>query len=986
MNDQVAKLSAMLADTYEIEREVGSGGTSIVYVAQDLKHQRRVALKVLRPELTATLAADRFLLEIRIAARLNHPHILPLHDSGRAGEFIYYVTPFHEDETLRARLEREKRIPLAAVVTIARDIGSALSHSHARQVIHRDIKPENILLSGGEAIVADFGIAHALQEAGDIRITQTGWAVGTKRYIAPEQALGEIDARADLYSLGCVMYEMLSGEPPARVITPSRPAAIRRLKVGRTNSLPPLPSDVPRRLAAIISRLLEPDPEQRFASADELLEALSALSRSSSDGLRWPAARPRWAAAVLFIAGLVGAGALYARMNRPPRVAPGGVVVFPFMVRGSVDTTLVSPETLMELISARLTGDIGPRGIDPQIVRRHLNRTGGYELQVPEDRRIAIGRSVGASAAIVGEAVGTNQVLTITGRWYSMGRSSTPAEVTVVGRPDNIVGIVDKLVAELLLRRANVPMHRLDSLMTRQPAALRLYLTGLESYRRGEYVDASKQFSEALRLDSTFALAALQLSSSLGMVGDAGYGDRIAFAVAWKQRHHLPPRDQEFLNLRAGPRYPATSPVSEELVAWSKVVVDTSRAIPGRWEARWFYGDLLFHHGPRVGNADAHLLARNLFERALETDSTLAPALEHVVELSILAQDSARALSAAARYFSADSTADDVPYMRWLVSAAFDQADGVRQTRLALPRVSQPTLLRISSAAQLIPLDMETGFSAAQQIVRNAGEPLELYTARMNLRELLLNQGRPAQAERLGPGPHDDVVVRASFEPFFRVVNALYWDADSASAARAVTARLPTARASVARPDSVRVGPMWDVCALGLWELRQDSLRRIEDWIRTLNSFPRPFQGSRALVPVCAATLRAELAHRRRLPTEMRELERLDSLVAMDWSTNAYIHLASTKTLETLFLARGDTARALTAVRRRTYIQGSVGITGLSTLLLAEGRLALATHDTSGALKAFNHYLTLRSDPEPRLIPQRDSVRTIVTRLNSRRR
>ena len=205
-----------LADRYRIERELGAGGMATVYLAQDLKHDRKVAIKVLRPELAAVIGAERFLAEIKTTANLQHPHILALHRFGRGGRLLFYVMPFVEGESLRDRLRREKQLPIADAVRIATEVAGALDYAHRHGVIHRDIKPENILLHDGRALVADFGIALAASKAGGGRMTETGMSLGTPHYMSPEQAMGEreITARTDVYALGCVTYEMLVGEPP----------------------------------------------------------------------------------------------------------------------------------------------------------------------------------------------------------------------------------------------------------------------------------------------------------------------------------------------------------------------------------------------------------------------------------------------------------------------------------------------------------------------------------------------------------------------------------------------------------------------------------------------------------------------------------------------------------------------------------------------------------------------------------------------------
>ena len=216
MPEIVARLTAAIADRYAVKHQIGQGGMATVYLAEDLKHHRKVAVKVLRPELAAVLGGDRFLKEIEVTANLQHPNILPLFDSGVADGFLYYVMPFVEGESLRDRLDREKQLPVSDAVEIATEVAGALDYAHRHGVIHRDIKPENILVHDGRAVVADFGIALAVTQAGGTRITETGLSLGTPDYMSPEQATADrdLDGRSDVYSLGAVTYEMLTGDPP----------------------------------------------------------------------------------------------------------------------------------------------------------------------------------------------------------------------------------------------------------------------------------------------------------------------------------------------------------------------------------------------------------------------------------------------------------------------------------------------------------------------------------------------------------------------------------------------------------------------------------------------------------------------------------------------------------------------------------------------------------------------------------------------------
>ena len=286
MADPLPSLTTALSDRYRIERKLGAGGMATVYLAEDLKHHRRVAVKVLRPDLAAALGPERFLREITITAQLDHPHILPLLDSGQAGDSLYYVMPFVEGESLRDRLVREQQLPLDDALRIAREVADALGYAHSRSVIHRDIKPENILLSGGHARVADFGIARAVSAAGGEKLTQTGMAVGTPMYMSPEQALGEaaLDGRSDLYGLGCVLYEMLTGEPP--YTGPTAQAVIAKRMVEPVPRVSTLRNTVTPALEATITRALARSPADRFASAEEFVRALTARDQAPAHATR----------------------------------------------------------------------------------------------------------------------------------------------------------------------------------------------------------------------------------------------------------------------------------------------------------------------------------------------------------------------------------------------------------------------------------------------------------------------------------------------------------------------------------------------------------------------------------------------------------------------------------------------------------------------------------------------------------------------------
>ena len=316
----VDALGAGLSDRYRIERELGQGGMATVYLAQDLKHKRQVAIKVLRPELAQAVGAERFLLEIETTASLRHPHILPLYDSGSVEGFLFYVMPLVEGESLRDRLDRDRQISVEEAVRIAREVADALGYAHARGVVHRDIKPENILLEGGHAVIADFGIARAMSAAGADRLTQTGTSIGTPLYMSPEQAAGDpdLDGRSDLYSLGCVLYEMLGGQPP--FTGPTAEAVTRQHMLTEAAPVTNLRPTVPPEVAGALARTLAKNPADRFSPASQFVQALSSGDRGPARATR-AGLRPMviaTAALAVATAGWFGRAALRGEGEPPP--------------------------------------------------------------------------------------------------------------------------------------------------------------------------------------------------------------------------------------------------------------------------------------------------------------------------------------------------------------------------------------------------------------------------------------------------------------------------------------------------------------------------------------------------------------------------------------------------------------------------------------------------------------------------------------------
>jgi eukaryotic-like serine/threonine-protein kinase len=367
MADELERLNRALGGHYRVHRKLGQGGTASVYLADDLKHHRSVAVKVLRPELASALGPERFIREIRLTARLDHPHILPLLDSGESDQLLYYVMPYVEGETLRDRLNREKQLPVEDALRIARDVADALDYAHRLGVVHRDIKPENILLSAGHARVADFGIARALDSAGGEKLTATGMIVATPLYMSPEQATGSgaVDGRSDLYSLGCVLYETLAGQPP--FTGPTAESMVHQHLAARPPDVTSVRPAVPAALAAAVQRVLAKTPADRYATAAEFAEALEGGVSVSGQPLpaRSPA-RPWWKGAArspaFWVLGLTVVVGLVLWRGRAGPSGPGlppAAFVVPLPAGDTLDAGLavtISPDGSRFVYAARRDG------------------------------------------------------------------------------------------------------------------------------------------------------------------------------------------------------------------------------------------------------------------------------------------------------------------------------------------------------------------------------------------------------------------------------------------------------------------------------------------------------------------------------------------------------------------------------------------------------------------------------------------------------
>ncbi|MBA3759531.1 MAG: protein kinase [Gemmatimonadales bacterium] len=620
MLSHTAALEAALSDRYRIERELGRGGMATVYLAHDLRHDRPVALKVLRPELAATLGPDRFLHEIRIAAVLQHPHILPVFDSGDAAGQLWYTMPYVEGQTLRERLLHERQLPLDDACRIALHVLSALEYAHSHGVIHRDVKPENILLEGDQAVVADLGIARAMSAVGEDRLTETGLSLGTPAYMSPEQACAEpnIDGRTDVYSLGCVLYEMLAGEPPYTGPTPQAIVA-RRL----TEPPPRLRTirDVNESLEQAIHRALARSPADRYATAADFARAVIEAEKATSEPVGSRAAVPAvtrtWAKSVAgaFLLTVVLALAWIAYRRSHPAVppTPTQLAVLPFSVPGAGAFGYLA-EGIVDLLSRNLNGAEGLATVEPGRVMSAVQ--GARDLGVQDaERGRAIARRLGAGQYVLGSVHAAGRHLRLQAQLYQLDSVAPRAVVQaeVEGDSTELFDLVDKLSAQLLVRRGQgqgIRLAQTAAVTTRSLPALKVYLGAERNLRAASFDSAVAGFQAAVSLDTSFALAYYRLATAAMWAGRTALVARATRrAIALDDR--LSERDRNLLSafgdfVRGAP---------DDAERQYREILGT---YPEDLEARFQLANLLYTYNPPRGRPPAE--AAEHYNSVLDVD------------------------------------------------------------------------------------------------------------------------------------------------------------------------------------------------------------------------------------------------------------------------------------------------------------------------------------------------------------------------------
>ncbi len=535
MNSTLDRLTAALSDRYRLERELGAGGMATVYLAHDIKHDRHVALKVLKPELAAVLGAERFLAEIKVTANLQHPNLLPLFDSGAADGFLYYVMPYIEGETLRARIDRERQLPVEETTRLVELIAGALDYAHARGVVHRDLKPENILLQAGQPVVADFGIALAVANAGGARVTETGLSLGTPHYMSPEQAAGDraVDARSDQYSLGAVTYEMLVGEPPHT--GPTAQVVIARLMTEPARSIRTARPALPVTTDRAILRALAKSPADRFASCEEFVRAIAVDAA---------AVRPRrniMVGAGLTALVLVALAAWWATTRRPDAgpSAVGGersIAVLPLVNVGGDSTQEFFADGMTEELANAL-------GRVPGL--RVAARTSAFSFKGRRDIDVRdVGNQLGVANVLQGTVRRTNDRMRVSVQLIdAQTRVELWSDSYDQGVKDAFAvqdSITQAIARQLVLELGGGERAANRAGRTSNPAAHDLYLQGLTLVHQGSELAlrrALEYFRAALVKDPGYAQAYVGIAWDYAYLADAYMLPAVAYDSARTAAH-----------------------------------------------------------------------------------------------------------------------------------------------------------------------------------------------------------------------------------------------------------------------------------------------------------------------------------------------------------------------------------------------------------------------------------------------------------------
>jgi serine/threonine-protein kinase len=943
------------ADTWEVIRELGRGGMATVYLARDTKHDRQVALKVMRPELALSLGPERFLREIQLTARLAHPHILPLIDSGARDGQMYLVTPYVSGESLRARLEREHALPLDDARRLAREVAEALEYAHRSGIVHRDIKPENILLADGHAIVADFGVARALASSGTSPTAEMDRGMGSPSYMSPEaRDGGVIDARADVYSLGRMLCEMLTGE------LPDCAHAADRLRAAH----------VPKAIVQLIAECLESEAQRR-PSAAAVLRRLESPAAPVVGRTRVTSAIERpwtWAAVAMLIVATTGAAWWYrGRVASGAAIDPSTIALFPFRVSAPDTSYNYLGEGMAELLAPEFTGAGSPRAIDPGTAFRVWDRVRGTRGFVDRSEALRIAGELGAGQLLEGTIVASGRRVSVTATIVaSSGAPAAP--VTVEGSADSLAPLVANLATRLLARGTEAWRSSANAPGSTSPEAVRAFVEGRQSYRRGTG-EAIRLFGEAIDIDSTFVQAAYWLSIMAGLEDGVPAARREqAYRLAWQDRARLSEAQRQLLQGIVGPSGPST-PVGR--IALHRALERATIAHPGLPEGWQLLGDSYLHYGALMGFDDWASRARLAFERAYAIDS-LYGSPGHLALLAFMDRDRKAFTRWTQRL---ESRRGSVPVVeRWL-EALITGTDADRtQAREAFARAGGqggwPWAAGVSVPRDEVDLlvgrvaALATNENMRRQasrfvvmIASNGGQPERAGAARaalfgrdsvaLDLDVLIWAEpDAPAAIERLSRAVRDDAVGSIDWSVRCELMLARLRAGDTTDLSRTLVALRDTA--PTAAPASAPSSP------------RQPNAVANRE---------------RRVCANLAEAIGASLTSR----TGMARLIAADSMMRVKpWgSPLGEMHPHWNYDLALALARHNAWGAAAAAARRRLFGRPA----RFAVSLRDEGRWSMLAGDTANAVRAWTRYLDFRTAPEPVFSAEVSEVRRSLASL-----
>ena len=870
MSAGLEEISELVAGRYAVERELGRGGTATVYLARDLRHPRNVAIKVLRPELASGIAIDRFRAEIGIASALSHPHILPVFDSGGADDRLYFVMPYVEGDTLRQRLKRERQLPVQDALQLAREIADALAYAHSRGIVHRDIKPENILLVAGHAVVTDFGIARAIAQATDLRLTATGMAIGTPQYMSPEQATGDrsVDGRSDVYSLGCMLYEMLAGDPPHEGETPQE--VIAQKLTAAPKSISASRPELPRGLDQIIATALEADPAKRYATAAEFAEALGRPSRAIR-ARRFVTSRSRWFAAGALAGGLAIA-AIAAMMTRPPalrgRDGRIGVAVLPFRATAPQSASL--SEAIPDLLSTALDGTPGVRVADPWTLWGPLRPKPNDAARSPDPREgEEIARRAGACCYVLGSIAQLPPYVELSVRIYRVGSSEPWSTFATTGSPDSLPALVQRVAVELIRRFAGNDRATATASvehLTDSPEALKAWLRAREQQRRGQVDSADAAISRAIALDSNFVIALIDASSIKSwasfMRGEPYSNLRALAERAVRLSDSLPDRQRS----RARAMLAAIDTRGRDAADALDRILTLDSLDHQAWTLLAYVRSV---YGWQYGATERD--AVDAVEHALRLDSTNVPNLATRVHLAVATNDVAEVQRQLARVRAVDSSSAIGRGTLHAIEAILARDDEFPAMADRLAKASTPDWIGVLRV--LREYRMDRAELLAQRAMRETGAPLAR-VAMGGLVQLYAAEGRWRLIDSLRRAHAFDQVTNFDRLLLRETVAAGISGTADEEFARSAVAALAAGRS----PDSARAQferqPVWlEGWLIGAYHAMYGDTTLARRWQTALRGLPRggsPADYNTALDADIAARLAARRGDRSRALEDAR--------------------------------------------------------------------------------------------------------------------